>query len=179
MEWWHWLFETERFRPPGPGLALPTGLVWATLASAVMTFLVFSTITVFLLMFLWQGGQPRFFRDRTTALAFAALTGVTGLNALVRALMFAWPAYRFHALTAGIAAAVAWGVVALMLPVAMYRQVNQLREERHAFANKVNAETLAMTAGMMRLENIQKEMLRQVHLIEHAMDERRSPGVGG
>jgi len=177
MEWWHWLFETERFRSPGPGLALPPGLVWATLASAVLTFLVFSSITVMLLMFLWQGGPPRYFRDRTTAIAFAVLTGATGLNALVRALMFSWPAYRFHALVAGCAAAVAWVVVAIMLPVAMYRQVDQMREERHAFANKVNTETLQMTAGLMRLENIQKEMLRQIEIVEAAMSE--SGGAGG
>lgn len=162
FNWWHWLFATEPFRSPATGLGLTPGLVWATVSSCLLTFLVCTAIMILLLEFIRKKTIPRYFYDQTTALAFAALLGVLGANALIRALMFAWPAYRFQAASAGLAALVAFGAAAVMIPVAMQRRVKTLSDERHAFANKVHTESLQLTTNLIRTQQLQEEMIKLI-----------------
>lgn len=174
MGFWHWLMETGPFRVPQAAAGWSAGLLWATVVSNLLLFVVYATLPVMLLLLLQRLAGPPSFR-RLGILAGLSLCG-SGLMHLMRALSFIWPAYRLQVLANGVAAVLAWAALALLFPLAVRGWHEWHRQEIDALSGRLGELHREFRAMLPLLTANARELARLRRLLRTKVDKPSSSG---
>lgn len=166
LKWWWWLIDTTPFKVPMVQGGWEQWLVNLSVICNVTIAIVYTTIPLLLLAFLWKRRlEPVFFRHRKIAYCFATFIFSCGLSHAVRAASFYWPWYRLNTFAVLLTAFLSWLTVLVMIPV-FYHHALQTEET-------INAnETVEVIA---RLEAILPRLLdhdQELGTLSRLMDQR-------
>ena len=144
------LFKTDdfRIRPWLGGDWTPT-LIWLSILSALAIWAAFMTAVIAVNYFILRRQNAAF---PAHFWVFEAFLITMGTLALVNAIVFAWPIYRFQVFLAGLAAILSWAAVLTLIPriprVLALRRPEELAKE--IAERKKAEETLAVSEHRFR-----------------------------
>ena len=148
--WWSWLFESRQFKTPLE-IGWTRGMNTAEVGANAVVFVFSLALCMILIAFRWRGEKPRFFRDSRISMLFTTIFAAYAAEHLMLAVAAVWPAHRLLIFTFFAEAITLTLGVGVMIPIFLKRDSDQVREERHAFANKVNVEQLGMSFNLTQV----------------------------
>lgn len=158
MHWLGLLFSAKGYQVPQACGSWTPFVTAMNVNANILLFLVYMTMTALLIMFRLRRTSPAFFRESRLALWFAAFISASGITHLCRVVSFVWPAYRLFTLVSWVSAALSWITLAVMFPVAIEQERQRGREERHAFADRMNVESLQAQSQLRTMRQVVNQM---------------------